>query len=484
MIEIKKIYEARLFTILTPNIYEGFKSLYTIGDKLHSKFVEESKRNPNVEAPSVLVLFQKMISNIPNLNAHKVRNETDRIKTASRSADIFDDLVKAVIKSNIILMTYNVDYKRKDLIQTRYHESIIVHDFVHSCYIESARIFHNRPELFWTGYSPEVINQNKRISYEVIENAIRESINLALPMKEILSEYLNNPYEMKDDIRIYVIGDPKPDTRLDLENQNVMRYPGEFGGNGDLIRRGGALREGDEEFMNAHDLIDRDLGVYIGHNNQVDSLLESESDKTRFEPGGRSNLSVLLGSESEATRASKESADSLLEESEIPHITPAESNQDGGTAEHTNSVSNVSHASEASNASNASVASNAVVDGVRMVGLKASLNGRGQAKSFFNEILPEANKKAEKYRQKVREKGSSGDDTPEEKRPDKESDKKSDHNSDSDRSDQSGIRITRTTDVPPSVKDPKEKKTEHQSVEVTTDNVEALLDDILSGKTK
>ena len=519
VIEIKRIYESRLFSILIPNILEGFRSLYNIAEKFEQKFEESVKNNPNVERMSVLVIFQKLISNIPNLTNHKIKGETDRIKTASRSADIFDELVKAVIKSNIILMTYNVDYKRKDLIQTRYHESVIVHDFVHSCYIEAARVFHNRPELFWTGYDSIIINQNKKICYEVIENSIRESINLALPMKEILSEYLNNPYEMKDDIRIYVIGEPKQDTKLDLENINLQKYPGNLPNKQVLISKGGSLLEGDEEFINAQELIDRDLGVYIGQNNGVNSLLESESesesDNNAFEPGGRSRLSVLLGSDSDITRGSKDSTavESLLEEDEIPHLTPVdpklivgESIQNGNKTEN-NNASDVSRDSAKSNASNL------VVDGIKTISLKTSLSGRGQAKSFFDEILPEANKKAEAHRKKPKVNDFDGSEfkTPAEfktpieikspvkniidsknksefKSVDKDSDK-------SDGSDKSGIRITRTTETKnrDSTKDNNSNNREPiknivtrntKSEEVTTEGVEEILDGILGGKKK
>ena len=37
---------------------------------------------------------------------------------------------KAVIKANIILLTYNVDHKQKNLLQTKYHENVIIHDFI------------------------------------------------------------------------------------------------------------------------------------------------------------------------------------------------------------------------------------------------------------------------------------------------------------------------------------------------------------------
>jgi hypothetical protein len=482
VIEIKKIYESRLFSILTPNIYEGFMSLYNIAQKFELKFTETMKNNPNVEKMSVLVIFQKLINDIPNLTTHKIKGETERIKTASRSADIFNDLVKAVIKANIILMTYNVDCKRKDLIQTRFYESVIVHDFVHMCFIESARVFHAKPELFWTGYDNILINKNKQSCYEIIENAIRESINQTLPMKEILSEYLTNPYEMKDDIRIYVIGNKTPET--DISQYNHSQYPGNFNGNADLIDRGDVINTNNEEFMKAADLIDRDLGINIGSNRLGESLLESDNENNNFDAGEnidtreKSNLSVLLGSDSEIN---KNYQDSLLEPDNIKSITPV----DISDASHSH-VSNLADISEngssiksaSQNSINSINSQNQVKDGIKMVNLKTVQNGRGQAKLFFNEILPGANKKADVYRKKNRENKLADNNSS-----DKSLDNLTKNISSEKQSEQAGIKIVRKSE---SVKSHKVNNKEldnkyisSKKEDITTDNVEDMVNNIL-----
>jgi len=398
IIAIREIYESRLFSILVPHIYEGFRSLYNIAKKYEDTSIEAMKHNPNITKLSVLVIFQKLLSDIPNLTAHKIKSETDRIKTASRSADIFGDLVKAVIKSNIVLMTYNSDSKKKDLIQTRYHESIIVHDFVHSCYIAAARSYHSRPEIFWTNYDEIVLNQNKRLCYDIIKDAIRESINLALPMNEILSEYNNNPYEQKDDIRIYILG-AKPQS-IDLDNHNLLNYPAKFDRD-ELLKRGVTLRSGDEEYMNAADLIKRDIGIYEGGA----SLLESDQEADHFAPGINENdqnendldrdMSRLIGSKSDTDIA--KSGTSLLESGS------SEQDDHNGHDNH-DTGSDDENMEGGSDKSNATQSQQSVVDGIKMVNLKASISGRGAAKSFFEDVLPDANKKAEEYRKKMQQK--------------------------------------------------------------------------------
>ena len=156
IVSIKDIYEEHLFSILVPGIYEGFQSLYKRAYISEEKYIIASKKNPNIENPGILVLFQSMIKGVPDLNTHKIRHETDRIKSSTKSANIFDDLVRAVCKANIILLTYNIDHKRKDLLQSKFHESIPIHDFVHDCYIYAARNFYGCPELFYHKQEPIV----------------------------------------------------------------------------------------------------------------------------------------------------------------------------------------------------------------------------------------------------------------------------------------------------------------------------------------
>jgi hypothetical protein len=195
IVSIKQIYEDVLYTILVPAIYEGFVSLYTRARETEKKFIEASKRNPNIEPVSVLVLMQTLIRDIPNLNSHKIRNETDRIKSSTRSADIFDDLVKAVVKAYVILLTYNVDHKRKDLVESKYHENILIPDFIHGCYIQSARNFFGCVELFYHKYEPHILNQNKRTCHKIIKKSLGQAVIQMLPMKEILLEYVTQKYE-------------------------------------------------------------------------------------------------------------------------------------------------------------------------------------------------------------------------------------------------------------------------------------------------
>jgi hypothetical protein len=269
IVSIKNIYEEYLYSMLVPAIYEGFQSLYKKAYEIEEKFIIASKKNPDIENPGILTIFKTLIKEIPNLNNHKIRNETDRIKSSTKSADIFDDLIKAVIKSNIILLTYNIDYKRKDLLKSKYHENIIIYDFIHSCYIQSARNFFDYTELFYHNFEPVIINQNKRTCHKIIKNAICEAIRLMLPMKEILLDYLTQKYEQKDIVpnQMYynsIGGNPNDNSMINPMNNHNHNH--------NIIPSLGITKD---EFVEVNKLVGRDLRQYRDDNNSI--LEESEN---------------------------------------------------------------------------------------------------------------------------------------------------------------------------------------------------------------
>ena len=198
IVAIKQIYEEHLYSILIPEIYDGILSIYKKSIVLEKEFNDAAKNNPDIEPQSVLIIFQKCLKKIPSMNTHEMKQEYERIKSVSKCADIFDDIIKAVIKANITLLTYNIDSKRQNLLQTRYHENVIIHDFIHSCYIHSARMFFTRSELFYHKYEPIMLNNNKRSCHLIIKGAINDGIREMLPMKDILLEYNSHKYEQKN----------------------------------------------------------------------------------------------------------------------------------------------------------------------------------------------------------------------------------------------------------------------------------------------
>lgn len=194
VVEIKQEYTIFLINILSPMIYEGIKNIYSSALETDNKFKKIILDDPNGVNPGVLKIFQYYLKNIQTLNNHMIRIEYERIKSKSKCADFFDDLIKAVIKSNIVLLTYNVSEKECKLVNNKYHENVNIELFIHNCYIECARIFFNYPEIFYHEFNNIDIKRNQREALQLIKDGINEAIRKMLPMKLILEEFLKKDY--------------------------------------------------------------------------------------------------------------------------------------------------------------------------------------------------------------------------------------------------------------------------------------------------
>ena len=136
LVEIKNEYTITLVNILTPLIYQGIDSIY-----------KDSKKISNND--NTLKNFQIFLRAVPKWNNDLIENETNRILSNCRCADWINDLIKAVIKSNIIILTNNSSFKKSSNIDASYYEEININNFIHKIYIECAREIWNNPYLFF-----------------------------------------------------------------------------------------------------------------------------------------------------------------------------------------------------------------------------------------------------------------------------------------------------------------------------------------------
>ena len=86
LVEAKKEYTNQLQQILTPRLYEGFKSIYN--DIL--KALSDEMIHGNTQSGSVVKLFQKSLKDIPLWNNEMIKNEYFRIEKTS-NCDYFED---------------------------------------------------------------------------------------------------------------------------------------------------------------------------------------------------------------------------------------------------------------------------------------------------------------------------------------------------------------------------------------------------------
>ena len=205
--ESKNEWGARLLTILTPLIVEGFKSIF-----------EESLNlcRANNEMDKYLMTFQNFISRIPKWNPAIIENEKKRICDKS-GCTYLDDLITCVHIIQLKLLTAvraGTKQKKVDIQIPKFE------DFIHKVYIHVARKIYKNVYLFEANLPPLQIQKNHRelevIIQECILNAVRESI----PIDMILRAYLDETTE--DDVIEEIKETPMPDETLD---QSISSAP-------------------------------------------------------------------------------------------------------------------------------------------------------------------------------------------------------------------------------------------------------------------
>lgn len=180
-LEIKNEYTEHLVDTISPYIYEGLTILYKEAVRVADQSGDDKK---------TLIIFQKILKGIDFWNQKRIDDETERIKQMSRTADYLDDLVKAVIKSNIILLAYSNTIS--NVIGQTFYNSLTTSTLIHRCYTECGKYAHNNPYLFFHDIEPMDYKRNQIIINQNIQLGIARAIRKILPISLILKEYLVN----------------------------------------------------------------------------------------------------------------------------------------------------------------------------------------------------------------------------------------------------------------------------------------------------
>jgi len=182
LVETKQEYTTQLVNILTPLIFEGLQSIYQ--DAIN-----------NSSSDDVLKVFQLFLKRIPKWNNDMINRESNRIMNNSKSYTWLEDLIKATLKANISVLTYNPSIKTQIKINHSFYNNVNINDFIHKIYIECARDIWNNPYLFYHNFQPIDLKRNQRDAIITIKDCIREAIRKLLPVKHILNIYLGEEFE-------------------------------------------------------------------------------------------------------------------------------------------------------------------------------------------------------------------------------------------------------------------------------------------------
>lgn len=210
--ESKNEWGARLVTLLTPLIIDGYKSI-----------LEESIKlcKDNNEMDKYLMTFQNLISRIPKWNQQIVENERKRICEKS-GCNYLEDLVTCVhIIQLKILTTMRVGQKQKKI-------DINIpklDDFIHKVYITVARKIYKNVYLFQVGIEPLQIQKNYRELEIIVQECILNTLRESIPVEAILKAYMDETVEedvieeVKEEITHEPIIQSIPETPISQTNQ-------------------------------------------------------------------------------------------------------------------------------------------------------------------------------------------------------------------------------------------------------------------------
>jgi hypothetical protein len=209
--ESKNEWGARLITILTPLIIDGYKSILDEAIKLCKD---------NGEMDKYLMTFQNFISRIPKWNQTIIETERKRICDKS-GCSYLEDLVTCVhIIQLKILTAMRVGQKQKK-VDIKVPK---LDDFVHKTYINVARKIYKNVYLFEINIPPLNIQKNHRELEVIVQECILNTLRESIPVEAILKAYMDETIEedVVEEIKEQIIEQPiKQDGGAKIAN-NVL----------------------------------------------------------------------------------------------------------------------------------------------------------------------------------------------------------------------------------------------------------------------
>ena len=169
LVDAKEEFVARV-TMMTPPLYKEFKRICSFG---------RHEADP-------MKAFQTNLSRIPRWTPNNIDRHYRQIQQQNE-CEWIENLITAVFVSHAKVMA---------AIRPNHSKAVDISvpsgkTFVHRCYIETARKFWKRPDLFFHKYAKIDLQRNMYKSEKIISKSVRETVRKMLPVKTILEEYLD-----------------------------------------------------------------------------------------------------------------------------------------------------------------------------------------------------------------------------------------------------------------------------------------------------
>lgn len=210
LIESQNEWCARLVSILTPQVINGFRSIFDEAWKLCKENDEESK---------YLMTFQNFIARITKWNQSMIHDETNRIKESS-GCGYLEELVTCVH----IIKLKSLTCARAGQKQKKVSINIPpLEDFIHNIYINTARKIYTNVYLFDKNCPPLQIQKHNRELETIIKESILLTIRDSIPVEQLLRVYLDETQETDTEVEekeeIIETEIPLEDTQHQFESQ-------------------------------------------------------------------------------------------------------------------------------------------------------------------------------------------------------------------------------------------------------------------------
>ena len=172
-IQLKNEYLTNFKVKTVPLFKQGFRSLY------------DTTLKNNKNKKNLLKEFQATLTNIPQWNSVIIDNEYDRFMKGSH-CDWLGNLILAVFKATTkeLLIFKNCDNDVDVVVPS-------AKIFIHSCYIEIARVLWRKPQLMYHKYTGTKASMNEDELDQSIKNSIDITLNKYLPFETIISKFVN-----------------------------------------------------------------------------------------------------------------------------------------------------------------------------------------------------------------------------------------------------------------------------------------------------
>ena len=180
--ESKNEWCARLLTILTPCIINGFNSIFNESWRLCSE---------NDEVDKYLMTFQNLITQVPKWSNATVEEEVKRIIETS-GCNYINDLITCVHVIHLKLLTSVRVGNQQKKIDLQIPKLNI---FVHNCYTQCARKIYTNVYLFDKFSNSLQKQKNNRELEVIIQECILTVVRDSLPIENILKSYIEETVE-------------------------------------------------------------------------------------------------------------------------------------------------------------------------------------------------------------------------------------------------------------------------------------------------